>query len=471
MDLSIDKYKINKKIGTGGFSEVFLGTHIKSSQIVAIKKVSLIQKECEETKVLSKLNLEIELMQKMKHPNIVAYVEVIRSKTNWYIVMEYCNAGTLNDVIVYNEKIQTMTLDCEENDFNREANTYYYMNQLKDALDYVRKLGYIHRDIKPMNILLTESIENISASNVMRKNFYYTEKIILKLADFGLAKSYEEDEILKNTICGSPLYMSPEIILDKEYNSKADLWSYGTIMYQLLFGFHPFDSKNLTQLKNNLKNKDINFFVNNNFSSECYNLLISLLNKNPNKRIDWDIFFTHKWFIKWNEQINKELVVLEKKKNKSIIIIPKSEPISVTKNSYINTGNSSLTFNNSGQYNSPLGLSNLSRMKLDMNFSHLTKNLTFSNQPTNYSPPEQLNRSAHRSISAPIKNLLNLNSSYSRNQYEQPMNTSRSRFFKNYNQDMENSRSLMTTYQKNQIEMSGSFSDDAIVLINNKEKK
>lgn len=474
MDLLVDKYKISKKIGTGAFSEVFLATLIDTSQNVAVKKVSLVQREIEESKMLLKLNLEIELMQKLKHPNIITYIEVIKSKTDWYIILEYCNAGTLGDVITYNENMQNMIFDHLGNEFNREANTYYYMNQLKDALDYIKNMGCTHRDIKPDNILLIDSMENITMSNLVKKNFYFTEKIILKLADFGLAKNCEmEDEILENTICGSPLYMGPEIILDREYNSKADLWSYGAIMYQLLFGIHPFQSSNLAQLKNNLKNKHINFFINNNFSPECYSLLMSLLDKNPKKRIDWNMFFSHKWFCKWKEQIIELLLISENKTNKLIMTIPKSKPILIPKNlNNSNMSNSSLLFNNSTnaseltQYNSPLGFSNLSRMKFNMNFTQLTKNLTFSNQPTDYSPPDLLNHLGLKSNSVPVKNI-NLNGSYSTNaKYHADKtnnNISKSRYSKNYKQDMDNSNAMLSS-RNSQMELSGSFLNDTTVL-------
>ncbi len=82
-----------------------MATDLTNGKKVAVKRVSLLQKKLQEAYTLNKLNLEIELMQKLNHPNIVKYHDVIKKETEWYIVMEYCNAGTLDDVIRFNEEM------------------------------------------------------------------------------------------------------------------------------------------------------------------------------------------------------------------------------------------------------------------------------------------------------------------------------------------------------------------------------
>jgi serine/threonine protein kinase len=176
-----EKFMIeNHKLGSGSFSEVFLGTDLSNQQKVAIKKISLTQKN----NILQKIDQEVSIMQKINHPNIVKYYDVIKSNDYLYIVMEYCNNGSLEDVIKYHE-ITNNTLS-----LNREENTYYYLEQLKEALNYIRKYGYIHRDIKPLNVLLTRS----TSLNDNKNNFNKSEKLIVKLADFGLATHYHYNE-------------------------------------------------------------------------------------------------------------------------------------------------------------------------------------------------------------------------------------------------------------------------------------
>ena len=307
-----NKYKISdKKLGTGGFSEVFLGIDTQTNKYVAIKKVALVQKNLEQ-QLLEKLQFEIELMQKLNHPNIVLYHDVVKTDTHWYIIMEYCNAGTLSDVIKYSAKLE---------DSDREIIAHYYLVQLKDAIACIRSLGYVHRDIKPMNVLLMKSVENMESMEIMENmenmentksiyisnipiDFHYNSKLIVKLADFGLAKSSENDDLM-TTMCGSPLYMAPELFFDSKYNSKTDLWAYGTIMYEMLFGEHPNAANTYEQLVKNLKTKNIKFHFRRNFSKHCFDLMMNLLVNDPKKRIEWDVFFNHIWFQNWNSESNK----------------------------------------------------------------------------------------------------------------------------------------------------------------------
>ena len=294
--MEIEEYIIeNIKLGSGSFSEVYLGKHKITNNKVAIKIIYLDKKNniIKKEKIMNKMEQEITIMKQLNHHNIVKYYDNVKSNNVWYIIMEYCNAGTLDNVIKYNDSESK-----KSKSFNREANTYYYMNQLKNALDYVIRMGYIHRDIKPMNILLT----NDGNDNII--NYNYDGNIILKLADFGLAKEYNDNEcIMMNTICGSPLYMAPELLINNSYTSRADLWSYGVILYQLLFGTLPMNAKTVLQLQKNMINDDINFHLNKNFTLECFDLLIKLLTKNHVDRINWENFINHKWFIYWSSAI------------------------------------------------------------------------------------------------------------------------------------------------------------------------
>lgn len=323
MDLIGNKYRLtDKKIGSGGFSEVFLGYYFatgketetitdlsEKGEKIAIKKISLLQENLQEKDALGKIQMEVETMQKLDHPNIVQYYDLVKTEFEWYIIMEYCNCGTFDDVIKYNERMSKE----RSLHFNRELNTYYYLNQLKEALNYIRRLGYIHRDIKPMNVLIVgtdledQPIDKIFATI----DYYFDKKLTVKLADFGLAKNYDENnETLMNTICGSPLYMAPELILNKEYNATADLWSFGIIMYQMLFGVHPQNATSYQQLIRNLKFKSIDFHYGKNYTLQCYDLLTKLLTKDPKKRINWFDFFNHSWFRYWTENIDTDTTSL-----------------------------------------------------------------------------------------------------------------------------------------------------------------
>jgi len=300
MEIIGGKYKIeNIKLGSGTFSTVWLGANIVTDEPVAIKKIPLSHKQS----LLDKVSIEIETMKQMNHPNIVKYYDVVKTESEWYIIMEHCDAGNFQDVIKFNEAQSKL----KKISFVREANTFYYMNQLKEALSYLRQKGLIHRDIKPANVLLKRTLD-------MPVDYYHTGGLIVKLADFGLAKfHYDNEASMNNTICGSPLYMAPELLIDMKYGPKADLWSYGIILYEFLHGTNPSIASNIPQLRKNLITKEINFHLGRNFTPDCFDLLIQLLNKDQDKRIEWTKFFNHRWFVYWSSSTieEKEAILLK----------------------------------------------------------------------------------------------------------------------------------------------------------------
>jgi serine/threonine protein kinase len=129
--------------------------------------------------------------------------------------LEFCGGGDLKQLLK------------EHGRFN-EFQVQYFMRQIASALKCIHQQNIVHRDLKPQNILLTEKSTNSQ----------------LKLADFGLAKAYEKEDELFETNCGTPIYMAPEIQMALPYTDKADLWSVGVIMFELLAGVPPFTGQN-----------------------------------------------------------------------------------------------------------------------------------------------------------------------------------------------------------------------------------
>ena len=126
----------------------------------------------------------------------------------------------------------------------------------------------MHRDLKPQNILLHNGI--------------------VKLADFGFCRPLKSQDEMVHTMLGSPIYMAPEILRGFDYSAKADVWSLGVVLYEMLFGFCPFEEKSIAKLIMLLDNaelvirKDIN-----NISEETVDLLKNLIVKDPAKRYSW----------------------------------------------------------------------------------------------------------------------------------------------------------------------------------------
>ena len=265
---------LKKRIGRGAFSTIYKGYNKYTRKTVAVKEISL------ETvnKYEKSLKRETEIMKKLNHPNIVKLYETIidEDSENVYLIMEYFARG---DFYKFLNKRPL-----------KEKYALKYLRQIADGMEYLLNNKIVHRDMKPQNILMTQTGT-------------------IKITDFGFARYFDND-LLIQTICGSPLYMAPEIMKDKKYNYKSDLWSIGIIFYQMLMGEVPYKVKNIYELIRKIENDIIEIpqkFV---ISDKCKHLLFSLLEKDPNKRISWEAFFNHE-LIKKSDPFEEENKLME----------------------------------------------------------------------------------------------------------------------------------------------------------------
>ena len=253
-----------KKIGKGAFSVIYKGTHRYTKEVYAIKEISYDNL----SKIKNTIKREFTVMKKLNHPNIIKLHEVFfdSENKNVYLVLDYYEKGDLHNFL----KGKPL----------KEKYAKKFMRQLASGLKYLHDNNIIHRDLKLKNILVTKSNDIV-------------------LSDFGFARDGDSNTMF-DTLCGSPMYMAPEIMNHKVYDNKSDLWSVGVIMYELLFGTTPYHAKNLIQLMKKIKKKDVHIpdEYSSLISEECKNLLLSLLDKNPTNRITWDNFFQHEWFKK-----------------------------------------------------------------------------------------------------------------------------------------------------------------------------
>lgn len=258
-------------LGKGSFSIVYKGINILTQEVVAIKVISVKNLTSPAKKIVED---EIKIMNIIKddpHPNIVECYDVVKTDNKIHLIMEYCDSGDLRSILKNPIK---------------EKYTQFYFSQLANGLKYLDMHNIVHRDIKPKNILLTN------------------KRKVLKIADFGFAKQTKQNINMYDTMCGSPLYMAPEILGPTSYNKQTDLWSIGMILYEMLYGMHPLEKcKNMTDLKNTITNSSIIIppvnNTNESVSNECLSLLHLLIQKDVSKRITWDDFFNHSWFGKY----------------------------------------------------------------------------------------------------------------------------------------------------------------------------
>ncbi|KAM7413732.1 hypothetical protein PAMA_020892 [Pampus argenteus] len=261
------EYSRKDLVGHGAFAVVFKGRHRKKTDWeVAIKSIN--KKNLSKSQIL--LGKEIKILKELQHENIVALYDVQETPNSVFLVMEYCNGGDLAD---YLQGKGTL----------REDTLRVFLQQIAAAMRILNSKGIIHRDLKPQNILL--SYAGRKKSNI--------SGIRIKIADFGFAR-YLQSNMMAATLCGSPMYMAPEVIMSQNYDAKADLWSIGTVIYQCLVGKPPFQANSPQDLRMFYeKNKTLQPIIPRETSPQLSNLLLGLLQRNQKDRMDFDAFFSH----------------------------------------------------------------------------------------------------------------------------------------------------------------------------------
>ncbi len=269
-------------IGQGAFSKVYLG-HSKDDirERVAVKEININRvSDALREKFYEEMNI-MNIIKRNPHKNIVKCMCITHRADKIFIVMEYCESGELSKLIKKNLS---------------EEKVKFYFKQIVEAIIHLDNLKIVHRDIKPANILLTDNNTTV------------------KITDFGLSRVVNNSHMM-NTIVGTPFYMSPEILNEKEYNKNTDIWSLGIILYELVYGTHPFKyCSNLEDLKDTLNQTDIIYLPYNKkrvaLSNECIELMKALLNKDLKNRIKLHDILNHHWFRK-RDIVHHEFVVVE----------------------------------------------------------------------------------------------------------------------------------------------------------------
>ena len=243
------------------YGKVYKGIDTSTKSVVAIK---MIDSSRLNDRLKSQLEREISIMRHTQSTYLLKLMDVLRTKRNFYMFMEFCEGGDLEKFMKSHGPVS-------------EETARRWFRQLLQAFDELLARNVIHRDLKLANILLTDPDP---------------EKADIKIADFGFAR-YLTDNSLAVTQCGSPLYMAPEIFKAKpSYNHKADIWSLGAILYEILVGTPAFQCRNLKEL---IEMHKRGFAIDGNLSisSEAAELIGKMLDTNPETRVDLEEIKQH----------------------------------------------------------------------------------------------------------------------------------------------------------------------------------
>uniref|UniRef100_A0A8C7FU02 Serine/threonine-protein kinase ULK3 n=1 Tax=Oncorhynchus kisutch TaxID=8019 RepID=A0A8C7FU02_ONCKI len=251
---------LTERLGSGTYATVYKAYRKGDNrEVVAVKVVG--------KKTLNKVSMEnllteIEILKTVRHPHIVQLNDFQWDSENIYLILEWCSGGDLSRFIHSRRLLP-------------ERVARLFLQQIACALQYLHNHNISHLDLKPQNILLSGSV--------------------LKLADFGFA-SYMSPWDEQSALRGSPLYMAPEMVCRRQYDSRVDLWSVGVILYETLFGRAPFASRSYAELEEKIRSdKPIELPAGARVSRNCRDLLLRLLDRDPDTRLTFTQFFSHPW--------------------------------------------------------------------------------------------------------------------------------------------------------------------------------
>jgi len=260
----VGNYIFIQPIGKGAFAEVFKGVHQTTHEEVAIKMMSRAKARDEEILI----EKEIRILKELNNSNIVRFLDYQKTQNHYYLIFEFCKHGDLDHFIrdFYNGKVP-------------EIEAQKFVQQIIEGIKAMKAKNIVHRDLKLANILVS-------------KDF------ILKIADFGLARFMEKDDLLLKSIVGTPLNMDPLILEKKGYSEKCDIWSLGVIFYQILVGRPPYNpgrGAGIMDLLALIQRQPLIFPQDIPLSDSVKNLIKSMLVYDVNKRISFEELFNHEW--------------------------------------------------------------------------------------------------------------------------------------------------------------------------------
>ena len=283
-------YNFTGLLGKGAFATVYRVQTKSEGTVFAAKEID--QRRFYKNGILDvKFDNELQIMKMLKHPNIVDYVDCQTYKDWIYIIMEYVPYGELSKELAIRGRLS-------------EPQVQQITKQTLRALDYLHRQGITHRDIKPDNILI-----------------YSREPLIVKLSDFGLSKSVVDQQTFLKTFCGTLLYCAPEVYPDYQtyiqapskrrrsgdqssrtspYNSSADMWSFGAVIFHLMAGKAPIigrgDNQGV-QMLSNIMTKPVDWgpLREVGISEVAIDFINALLNRQPALRPKEHECFDHLW--------------------------------------------------------------------------------------------------------------------------------------------------------------------------------
>ena len=285
-EANIKDFTIIKQLGFGSFGTVHLARHNKTKAQYAIKIIDKTLPENLEEK--ANFNREVEIMYKLDHPNIVKLYGHFEDNKFCYFIMQFIPKKSLYDIITKPKEKPNLKLIASV--MKDLISAVYYLHNMKPNI--------IHRDIKPENILLDED-----------NNAYLT--------DFGWS-NYIRGDRKRTTICGSPLYLPPEMFEEAGHDKTADIWCIGVLLFELIAGYPPFAGNDIITVKNNISRLKISWPSS--IDPDAKDLISKILKLNGKDRLPIEEILKHKFFTRFFPDAINQLIKPENQKSRIFVV-------------------------------------------------------------------------------------------------------------------------------------------------------
>jgi serine/threonine protein kinase len=238
-------FEVQQLLGNGAFGKVYLARHRHDDQLYALKVLN--KKKLFAKKQLKYAVGEASILKRVDSPFIVKLYYAFQTPGNLYMALDHCALGDLSELIAAREQLQ-------------EKTARFVIAQLVLAIEYLHRLGILYRDLKPENILID------------REGY-------IKLTDFGLSR----ENSFATSFCGSPAYLSPEMLEKKGVGQSSDIYGIGCVLYEMVVGEPPFFNEDMGTLFENIKTAKLRFPSD--LTIEVRSLISRLLERDLSKRL------------------------------------------------------------------------------------------------------------------------------------------------------------------------------------------
>ena len=292
-EAKLSDFNLLKELGAGSFGRVLLVQHKITQAKYAIKAIDKRnQANYEERRYFRR---EIEIMYRVHHPNVVKLFGHFEDNTYCYFIMEYIPGGNIYSLVPKNNI--------------RQITTQQIASIMKDVISAVYFLHHmhpkiVHRDIKPENVLLDQGM-------------------VAKLTDFGWS-NYMQGDMKRTTVCGTPVYLAPEIINNQGHDEHVDIWCIGVLLFELMAGYSPWQGSDVQTVKYNISRLKIQWPRD--MDRDAADLISRILKYNPEERLPLSQMLLHPFFTKFFPNAISSLIKPDNSIQYKVFIVSKDNP-------------------------------------------------------------------------------------------------------------------------------------------------